>query len=384
MTTGQSSPHATTTVTGVVEPLESEILSSQCRRIVDQMDNGSSNVCIWSKEYIIKLFAIFQRGRTACLSGDPRLFGTTKAYVLDKLLTHPPFQLTLFELRRYITLLVEVLRSFRDEDRLITIEHITRNVWYYEGIKQLDCNLKRIGRGRSRDLDIEWWDAVITLQHCQYILLSMVDSVPLPDHLIESGRLVIKGTLQGDISQYNNAKDTLDNTLKVQRLREPWHDQYMEIEEIYFKVLVTREVDHVLQHQKEIGLVRELRYELERELVKKTGITRSPWKRRLTTLWQEVGERIRAAGPYEENNYYFEYFLLDLLYKTSFRQHIDRVACFEEMIGAVQCFLNWSHESAHLLHRKATPSSQLMGQFQASQSVRVRVASRKHVAKVLN
>src|SRR5438034_993531 len=119
----------------------------------------------------------------------------------------------------------------------------------------------------------------------------------------------------------------------------------MKIEGMYFKDLATTEADCDLKHEKEINLVRKLRYKLERELVKKASTTHSPWTRKLKKFWLEVGHRVRAAGPYEENDYYYEYFLLDLMYKASFHQLSDPVACFEEMTGAVQCILNWSHES---------------------------------------
>lgn len=350
-------PMTVTMIDVTIQPIESVGLRSRCKEIVDRMYSDPGNVGMVCPADIIGLVAIFQKNRTAVLSHEPRLMVFAKTYVLSKLLSRSPFhhfdQNILFDLRRYITLLAEVLRSFRDEDNVITIEHITRSVWYYEGLNKLSTNLERAGRDRSDDLEIEWWDAKIALKHCQYMLLSMNDSFTSREHVFERSGLIIKGALQGYGNQYADAKATLDEILSRQRKREPWHENYMELEAMYFESFRHVGEDSACQAQKEIAAVIALRNKLERELTRKTTNHSSTITRGFQKFLRELGKQVQASGPYEENDYYFEYLLVDLMYKASFALK-SRCTCFGEMVGGIQSVLQWSHESAALLHLKAT------------------------------
>jgi len=341
-----------------VRPMESAGLRALAKGFVDRMYGGSSSVGIVVPADVIALLSVFQKNRTAFLSHEPRLLVNAKTYVLNKLLTRSPFHHidlgVLVDMRRYILLLTEVLRSFQDEPDVITIEHVTRSIWYYEGINKMSHDLETAGRERSGNLEIEWWDAKITLKHCQYMLLSMGDSFRGPDYVLEKTKLVIRGVLQGYGNQFVDARATLNEILKGQRKREPWHEEYMELEAMYFENFgYAKEIsDH--QAHKEIHTVIALRNKLERELTSKTSRHSSTITKFQRAL-REVGRRVRASGPYEEHDYYFEYLLVDLLYKTSFRLTLDcRRRCFDEMIGGIRSALQLSHESAAPLHLKAT------------------------------
>ena len=340
-----------------VEPMESETLRVHSQHFIDRMYNDSSNVANVSPFDVIGLLAIFQRNRNATLSHEPRLLIFAKTFIINKLLTRAPFHHfdddILIHLRRYIMLLAEVLRSFRDEEKLITIEHVTRGVWYYEGINKLSDTVERAGRDRPQDLEIEWWDSKITLKHCQYLLLSMNDSYNKRDHLFERSGLVIKGALQGYANQYADVKATLDSILKGQRNKEPWHERYLELESIYFEVFHHSTGETLTRTQRETSTIIDLRNGLEGELLKKAIRTSSAIKKGVHKILREIGRQIQAKGPYEEHDYYFEYLVLDLMYRASFTLK-NRLDCFGEIIGAVQNVLLWSHECAAPLHRKAT------------------------------
>jgi hypothetical protein len=350
---------APTVIDVVIQPMESVVLRSESTKIVDRMYSDSGTVGIVVPADVIALLAVFQKNRNAVLSREPRLIVFAKTYVLNKLLTRTPFHHIdpniLFDMRRYITLLAEVLRAYRDEENFITIEHVTRSVWYYEGVNKLAENLESSGRGHSNDLEIEWCDAKINLKHCQYMLLSLGDSWGRLDYVLGKTGQIIKGVLEGYGGQYNDAKTTLDEILSRQRRREPWHEEYMELEAMYFQNLAYATDISIRRAQKEKKTIIALRDRLERELGSKTGQHSSSISRGFQKLLGEIGKRVAASGPYEEHQYYFEYLLIDLLYKASFLLALRyRPVCFGEMIGGIQSALLWSHDSAKPLHLKAT------------------------------
>lgn len=348
---------AAAVISVTVRPMESAGLRLLATDFVDRMYSGSGSVGIVVQTDIIALLSVFQKSRIAFLSHEPRLLVNAKTYVLDKLLTQTPFHYidldVLIDTRRYISLLAEVLRSFQDEPDIITIEHGIRCV-YYEGINKMSRDLERVGRDRSGNLEIEWWDAKITLKHCQYMLLSMGDSFTTPDYVLEKTRLVIQGALQGFGNQFVDATATLTEILKGQRKREPWHEEYMDLEAMYFETFGYEKQISGPQGQREGNTVVALIDRLERELASKTS-QHSSTITRLQRAWREIGRRVRASGPFEEHDYYFEYLLLDLLYKASFRLPLNcRRYCLGEMIRVIRSALQWSHESAAPLHLKAT------------------------------
>jgi hypothetical protein len=220
-----------------IQPVVSDILRSQWRQIMGRMCSDSGNV---APTDVLGLLAIFQKSRNATLSHQPQLSAFEKAYILDKLLTHSSFHKfhnfddnTLFHLQRYITLLAEAFRSFRDNDKFITIENVICNVWY-EGINKLSktVNMARI---HSHDQEIEWWDTKITLNHCEYMLLSMTDSENFRDLVLERGRLLIKGIWLDYGNQFFKPEGALDGILLRQRREEPWQEDYLKLKEIYFE-----------------------------------------------------------------------------------------------------------------------------------------------------
>src|SRR5271156_1576056 len=120
MSANSDPPSMAATVIGVIVPMEpSARLLSLAKGIVDRMYGGSSSVGIVATEDILALLSVFQESRIAFLSHQPRLLVSAKTYVLHKLLTRRPFHYitpeVLIDMRRYILLLAEVLRSFKDE-----------------------------------------------------------------------------------------------------------------------------------------------------------------------------------------------------------------------------------------------------------------------------
>jgi len=390
MSANSDPPSMAATVIGVIVPMEpSARLLSLAKGIVDRMYGGSSSVGIVATEDILALLSVFQESRIAFLSHQPRLLVSAKTYVLHKLLTRRPFHYitpeVLIDMRRYILLLAEVLRSFKDEPRVITIEHVTRGIWYYQGINKISHDLERAGRDRSGDLTIEWWDAKITLKHCQYMLLSMGDSFSREELVWERTELVIQGVLQVRGSHYGDAQATLNEILKGQRKREPWHRDYMELEVLYFKTFGHAKEISDPQGQREINTVVALRNKLEMEFARKTG-RHSPILTRFQRGWREIGRSVRASGPYEEHDYYFEYLLVDLLYTASFRLPMDcRRTCFDEMVGGVRSALEWSHESAAPLHLKATDLYRRIDRLAKDDQVDyIKVEHRKFIEQWIN
>ena len=352
------SNHRSVTAAVIGSPMESAAMRLRVQALVDRMYGDSGTVGNVAPSDITSLLSVFQKSRIAFLSDEPRLLVNTKTYVLNKLLTRRPFhhidQNVLIDMRRYILLLAEVLRSFQDESCSITIEHRLRSVWYYEGINQMSHDLETASRARSSSLEVEWWDAKITLKHCQYMLLSMGDSFRVSDHLVEKTILVIQAVLQGYGNQYVDAKTTLKDILKGQRRLEPWHEEYMELEGMYFKTFGYAKEISDPQGQKEIHTVVQLRDKLEIQLTAKAS-RHSSIITSCQRAWGEATGGLRESGPYEENGYYFEYLIVDLLYKASFCLPLGcRRNCFREMIGGVRSVLRWSHKSAAPLHMKAT------------------------------
>ena len=341
------------------EPKQCKILHPQCDLLIAGMFPPSTETANCTREAILKLSAVLDRGRTAFLSKAPRLLLETKVHALDNLIIRTPFHVfhtkLLIDLRRYLAVIAEALRSLSDEGEKLLIEHNTRNRWYYNGINNLNESLDTAGRNCPRNMEIELWDATFLLKHCQYILLSIKDTYTAGDRVAETGALLIQGTLQGYGSQWADAKDTLETIMRTQRSREPWHEVYLKLEAMCFKSLVPgldSEIDGenvIEQAEKELKTVTELRNQFERGLSEKTDRLPSIVKTGLKILRQ----RLHKSGPYEKHLYYFEYGLLDLMYRLSF--HVQaRSKCFIEMIGAVRSALIWSHPDVAFFHRKAT------------------------------
>jgi hypothetical protein len=262
----------------------------------------------------------------------------------------------LVDLRRYLTLLAEALRSLSDEDEQLVIDHDTRNQWYFDGINRLNTILSTARQNCPENLEMELWDATFTLKHCQYILLSIRDSYSIRERVVDTGALLIKGTLQGYSNQLPDAANTLENLLRAQRSREPWHGVYVELEAVSFKSLIpgfyarTEGVAGRELEERQLSAVRKLNESLQSAIADKTEWQQQPV---INIFRGEIRQLVQGAGPYEQDPYYFEYGILDLMYRLSF--HLSpNSECLSQMTGAVQSALIWSHKAAKRLHRKAT------------------------------
>ena len=125
-----------------------------------------------SSSDVNKLIAIFHCNRFAHRNHSPRLPRSTNLYVLNKLVNGSPFhdyhpQTGLVDMRRYLTLLTDVFRSFKTDGT--AVEHVNRNEWY-AGISRLDGICARARRNCLSTLQIELWDVAFLLKHCHYLL----------------------------------------------------------------------------------------------------------------------------------------------------------------------------------------------------------------------
>jgi hypothetical protein len=352
-----SSLHRTTVRTSTLAPAESETLHSQCTEVIKRLfpDSGKGGDCAPSD--VNKLIAIFRRNRFAHRNHSLRLPRSTNLYVLNKLINGSPFhdyhpQTGLVDMRRYLTLLAEALRSFKVDGT--AMEHVHHNEWY-AGIHKLDGICARARRNCFSSLQIELWDVAFLLKHCHYLLISIEDSYNIADKGVERFRVLAHGALNGYGNQLVQAKEKL---IHHQRSTEKWPEIYMELEEMCFDVYamgVDESHDGVLEVVKrmEADTIVLLRTKLEDELTREGHSTHGHGVRQMfRSIAGEVTRQIASTGPYEENAEYFKYGILDLMYQTSFWVH-NRVGCFTEIVGAIQLVLERSHRSANLLHRKA-------------------------------
>ena len=206
----------------------SKFLRLKCNEILRRLFPDSGDIGDCSPTDIIILMTIFYLNRNASLAETPRLLPHTTSYAIHKLINHPPYhyyrnQSAFIDMRRYLILLAECLRSFREE--INALSHDVRNQWY-------DCitNLYDIS-DRARQtcppkLQIESWDVMFLLKHCQYLVLSIKDSYSGGEILFEFGGRVVRGVALGYGSQYVDALASLKAFMSRKRNRENWHQTY--------------------------------------------------------------------------------------------------------------------------------------------------------------
>lgn len=357
MTAPESSPAAVTRAAlKMAQQAESETLRSQCRETISRLFPDSGDIRDCNPSDVMELTAIFQRNRFYSLEQLRRLQPATVLYALNKLITHVPFQsyhndTGLIDLRRYLSLLAEALRSFRNER--IALQHNVRDTWY-NGINRLSDISERASQKCPRNLQVELWDVKFLLVHCQYLLLSIRNSYSSGELIVETGGQLAKARLSADDNQYVDAVGSSKDIINRKQSRAKWHDDYITLEEMHFKSLA-RGLDKLVEERtsstdwdaEELKLTITLRDKLEKEL--KDSSHRSNATRPFKNVFRK---KTQSSGPSEENSHYFAYGLLDLMYQLSFWAS-NRRPCFGELVGAVKRVLEWSPQSAHPLHDKA-------------------------------
>src|SRR5437762_2614605 len=113
---------------------ESLFLRSQCNEILKRLFPDSESMGDCSPTDLLLLMTIFYLSRVASLARAPRLLPQTICYAIHKLIRNPPYhyfnnQSAFLDMRRYLTLLAECLRSFRDS--VNALPHDVRNQWYH-------------------------------------------------------------------------------------------------------------------------------------------------------------------------------------------------------------------------------------------------------------
>lgn len=210
--------------------IESEILRLDCRKTVKQLFPHSGKS---SANDVIRLTAIYLRDRFCLQDRGSRLSATTKAKALDKLLIGAPFyaydsSMALIDLLRYMRILAEAFRSFKEEET--AIEHDVRNKWH-SGLIRLEDLFERASR-RSLPAQIERCDLMFFLKHCQYLLIA-IDIGEVKDAFVN-------GVLQGFGNQYIETKVILNAITRRKRKSRPtWHDEYLIIEEKCFDTIAS-------------------------------------------------------------------------------------------------------------------------------------------------
>jgi len=356
---GMSSEDSTATTSAPIRRAESKFLRSQCNEILKRLFPDPGKVGDCSPTDIIMLLTIFFLNRKACLSRAAQLLPNTTCYATHKLITHPPYhyyhdQSAFIDMRRYLALLAEGLRSFREE--VNALPHDVRNEWY-DSINNLYDISDRARRTCPKEYQIELWDVMFFLKHCQYLIVSIKDSYSNGEILVEFAGHVVRGALQGYSGQYVDAMESLNAFMRRKRSRENWHQTYLDLEQLCFNALAHIEIDNGtmtsvdwdgLEHQTTILL----KDTLDDELMNTPGIF-SGISRGLRNMSGFLGRSLMSSGQYEENDHYFKYGLLDLMYHLSFRLK-NRKACFEELVGAIHIVLKRSDTSStSFLRRKA-------------------------------
>lgn len=336
---------------------ESTCLRSRCDSTINRMFPAPGRAGNCCPNDVNMLLAIFNQCRKATLEENPQLLHYTKFEVLDLLIDHPPFRFfdddsALPDMRRYLTLLAEVLRSFKEDVK--ALQHDIRDKWY-DGINNLDDVVQRARRTCPAEYQIESWDVAFLVKHCQYLIVGIQDSHSKGEKLYESGGQVVKGVLQGYGNQYADAWITAKTLLSRKRKSEDWHRSYIELEQLCFTTSARLDDPKRLEmtpptdwDETELDAVIALKDSLDDELMKDVGML----SQMLKNTGARIGQALQASGPYEEHAHYFKYGILDLLYCLSFRV-TNRKACFAEMVGAIQLVLERSHGAARMLHIKA-------------------------------
>lgn len=303
-----------------------------------------------------QLTAILYQSRRATLETAPRLLRYTKFVIIDELIDHLPFHFfdhesSLPDMRRYLNVLAEALRCFKEDVQ--ALQHEFRDKWY-KGITNLCDISQKVVRKCSKDWQVEAWDVAVLLKHCQYLVLSISDLHSKGDILFEFGGRVITGVLQGYGNQYADALQTANTLLSRKRQSADWHEIHLQLEQLCF-ISIARIGDGSMEqtpttttwNEQELETLILLKDQLDDELMKDDGLG---FGQAAKTLGGKLGEKFQSSGPYEENRYYFEYSLLNLMYFLLLRIQ-NRVACFEEIVGATQLVLERS--TSNFLHRKA-------------------------------
>lgn len=351
MTTKRSSTSDTGTITSPEE--ESEILHSQCIETVKNLFPDGADVGICKTSDVLKLTAIYREDRIAQRLHTPRLPRKTKVYSLNTLVKGAPFhdyhpKTGLIDLRRYLKLLVESFRSFKEENT--AVDHAVREKWH-EGINRLDAIAHRAWRDCPPHLLIELWDTTFLLHHAHNLLISVQDSFSRTERLVERGENVVDAALNIYGNQLVDGRKNVFNVLHRHRSRAPWHNDYMKLDERCFETFAETGGTLGARAKRELETTIALRDRLDDELIQGHGAINNATQK-LKNFFGMATKKVQSAGPYEENANSFEYGLLDLMYQISFQLQ-NRTGCFKEMVGGIRTVLERSLKSANLLHRKA-------------------------------
>jgi len=341
-------------LTGYYQRNDAPPLAAELEKIQRRMFPDSQRLVQCDSQHVLSLLALLNAERAMSLKPDYVAQITTEQRwsIIHDLIMRHPFQFydqnSPITMRRYLLLLAEALRGFanRVDGRIIVMHADVRRQWY-GGVNMLYYRYTEGRMARSPEFQIEVWDSKFLFKHIQYLLLSIPDSHTGGRRFVELGGWIAKGALQGYGGQYVDALDSLKAAVSRKHKREPWHDQYLESEENFFATSYGTDEDGVASAEREVVIT--FRNEIERVLLEH-GTIRLNIKQGFKFLGAKVGQSLQSAGPSEDNAHYYEYGLLDLLYRWSFKIRNHQV-CFTEMIGAVRRVLEGS--SCQRLHRKA-------------------------------
>ena len=340
--------------TGYSERNDAPPLAAELEKMQRRMFPDSQRLVQCDSQHILGLLALLTAERSMSLNPDYAAQITTeqRCSIIHDLIMRQPFhfydQNSPLTIRRYLLLLAEAFRGFanRVDNRGIVLHADVHKQWY-GGVNILYGRFTVARLARSPEFQIEVWDSMFLFKHIQYLLLSIPDSHTGGRRFVEFGGRIAKSALQGYGGQYVEALDSLKVAVSRKHKREPWHDRYLESEENFFSASYGTDEDGVASAEREAVIA--LRNEIERVLLEH-GTKRLNIKQGFKFLGARVGQSFQSAGPSEDNAHYYQYGLLDLLYRGSFKIR-NRQVCFTEMIGAVRRILERSF--CQRLHRKA-------------------------------
>lgn len=346
-------------MSGSDSPPESKYLRDRCDELISALFPPQRMPHI-TNDNILKLTAVFYESRYASTVNAPRLLPGTTIYVADALIKYVSVcfssSTTLVTTKLYLRLLAEVLRSFGLA--VSAIQNDIRNRWY-DAITELYDSFTETHPAQAprQQYQIERWDILFLIIHCQYLILRIREFHDKRKEAFMVAAYVVEGVVQASAGYYGKAVIAGGNALAVvprKRDRSDWHDIYLQLEQKYFESFI----NHLWEEpspkdtiKQELQTAVNFREAFESEIVKKFNkAPKAVQKLKKLTRW--VGQMGLKAGPYEENDEYFEYGVLDLMYNFSIRvTPTARQECFEELITAVKVVVD--NPTPNLLRVKA-------------------------------
>src|SRR5579859_6840542 len=198
-------------------------------------DSSAGAIPDWTPQDVLELTALFGLARV-CRQAETEkrlLERSTILRTIHKLCTVKPFNDladdTLFRMERHLQFLAVALRLYKFDGAILDPN---LNADIYNGVNVLNDTFQRARKNCPAAREVDQWNVLFLIQHCQYLLISIGDLDSLSKTVAKRVFKVMDGALQGYGGQYVDARNTLKEIVSRQRSRPRWHEEYLGMDDL--------------------------------------------------------------------------------------------------------------------------------------------------------